>query len=121
MLWMSTLLVTATRLPYPDKFVPHGRFGISHASDGNILLACYVVLGGRVEEETFWVDDKWYGVFISFFGPLNTMPASDLVEAALPFLSRVITDTIRTVAGTIQPATNFHATHQLNHLFELLD
>ena len=49
------------------------------------------------------------------------MPPSDLVEATLPFLSRAITDTIWTVTDTIQPATNLHATHQLSHLFQLLD
>ena len=52
-LWMSALLVTIARLPYPNRFLPHGRLGVSRASDGNILLAWYVVLGGRVEEETF--------------------------------------------------------------------
>ena len=119
MLWMSTLLVATARLPYPDSFVPRGRFGISRASDGNILLAWYVILGGRVQEETFWADDKWYAVFISFLSLFKIISASDLVEATWPFLSQAITDTIRTVADTIQP--NSRATRKLDRLFELLD
>ena len=66
MLWMSALLVAVARLsPNPDGYpqggiapVFHGRLGTSRTMDGNILLAWYLILGGHVEEETFWADDK---------------------------------------------------------------
>ena len=78
MLWMSGLFVAIARLspnpsdPYPREglaYSIHGRLGTSRAMDGNILLAWYVTLGGLVEEETFWADDKSCVVFISLFYP----------------------------------------------------
>lgn len=69
MLWMSALLVTISRIP-PNPLggslqggedIPYnsrGKFGTSRAMDGNTLLAWYLTLGGRAEEETFWADDK---------------------------------------------------------------
>jgi len=74
MLWMSALLVKMARLPpgsYPQGGIDHashGRLGASRAMDGNILLAWYLTLGGRVEEETLWADNKSYVTFVSPFG-----------------------------------------------------
>ena len=62
--------------------------------DGNILLAWCVILGGTVEEETFWADDKSYVIFTSLFDLFRTLLVSDLMGATLPFLSRAITDAI---------------------------
>jgi len=119
LLWMSTLLVTVTRLPHNplsgslqgSEDIPYkscGRFGTSRTMDSNILLAWYLTLGGQVEEETFWADDKSYVISISSFGPFKTTFTSDLTGAILPFLSRAITDAI--------PVTD-----QWNNLYELLE
>ena len=66
--------------------------------DGNTLLAWCVIMGGRVEEETFWADDKSYVEFISSFCVLKTMFTNDLVGAILSLLSQAISDAIATAS-----------------------
>ena len=119
LLWMSALLVTIARLPpitlceplQGGKDIPcnsRGKLGTSRAMDGNTLLAWYLILGGRAEEETFWADDKSYVMFVSSFGLFKTTFTRDLVGAILPFLSRAIVDAI--------PVTD-----QWDNLYELLE
>jgi hypothetical protein len=54
-----------------DRFYPPARIPLSttkditplgHAIDANIILSWFIYLGGPVEEETFWADDKSYAV-----------------------------------------------------------
>ena len=62
-LWVSNLFVDMTRAD-PISFTQitlskTRKLGIScHAVDANILLAWCIHLGGYVEEETFWAEDK---------------------------------------------------------------
>ena len=62
-LWVSNLFVDMAWAD-PSSFTEvalskAGKMGTSHhAVDANILLAWYVYLGGYVEEETFWAEDK---------------------------------------------------------------
>ena len=74
--------------------------------DGNTLLAWYVIMGGRVEEETLWADVKSYVEFISSFCVLKTMFTNDLVGAILSLLSQTISDAIAT-ASTDQNVSTF--------------
>ena len=62
-LWMSNLLMDITRADPTSltevSLSKVNKTGISrHAEDANVLLAWYIYLGGYVEEETFWVEDK---------------------------------------------------------------
>jgi hypothetical protein len=62
-LWVSNLFVDMARAD-PASFTKvtlskTGEMAISRqAVDANILLAWYIYLGGCVEEETFWAEDK---------------------------------------------------------------
>ena len=62
-LWVSNLLVDMARAD-PASFTEVALSKTSkmatsfHAVDANILLAWYMHLGGYVEEETFWAEDK---------------------------------------------------------------
>jgi hypothetical protein len=66
-MWMSNLHVDVARTgPAPhahttlsttEDITPFG-----HATDANTILSRFIRLGGSVEEETFWADDKSYVV-----------------------------------------------------------
>jgi hypothetical protein len=66
-MWMSNLHVDVAR----TGLIPHARTTLSttkgitplgHAIDANTILSRFISLGGLVEEETFWADDKSYVV-----------------------------------------------------------
>ena len=69
-LWISNFFVELTR-PGPNPTLrSYGCYltaaTTSHrATIANVLLVWYMLLGGQVEEETFWVVDKSYGVVSS--------------------------------------------------------
>ena len=69
-MWMSNLFVDlawvdpdSTILTYLSKTNVITPLG--HASDANAILSWYIFLGGPVQEETFWADDKSYVVTLS--------------------------------------------------------
>jgi hypothetical protein len=66
-MWMSNLYVDVAR----TGLGPHAHTALStteditpfgHATDANTILSWVIRLGGSVEEETFWADDKSYVV-----------------------------------------------------------
>ena len=69
--WMSNLFVDLTRIG-PNPILRSYKSYLSVAADGHqatiasTLVMWYLVLGGHVEEETFWVIDKSYVVISSF-------------------------------------------------------
>jgi len=72
LLWMSNLFVDLTRVG-PNPILKSYRSYLSvavtnhQATITNTLLMWYMFLGGRVEEETFWANDKSYAMdFLSF-------------------------------------------------------
>ena len=79
-LWMSNFLVDFIRANSNGRTLPLSdfplflfrRMGTSNpTADVNILLAWCVFLGGRVEEEAFWVTEKSYVVVLPLFNPLT--------------------------------------------------
>ena len=69
-LWMSNLLVDMAHLgPNPTLKASQSYFSVAITNNqaviANTLLVWYMLLGGHVEEETFWVSDKSY-VMVSF-------------------------------------------------------
>jgi hypothetical protein len=66
-MWMSNLqvdmarvdlsLFSRTTLSRANEITP-----FSHAIDANVILSWYISLGGQVQEETSWADDKSYAV-----------------------------------------------------------
>jgi hypothetical protein len=58
--WVDPDSTTHTYLSKTNVITPLGR-----ASDANSLLSWYIFLGGPVQEETFWADDKSYVVTLS--------------------------------------------------------
>jgi len=64
---MSNLVLEMIRV---DPTSPGGIFcafpSRIEAANLNILLAWFIILGGRVEEETFWVVEKSYVANSSF-------------------------------------------------------
>ena len=66
-LWMSNLFLDMTRAD-PTSLTDITLCKANtprHAVDANILLAWCIYLGGYVEEETFWAEDKSWVVFLS--------------------------------------------------------
>jgi hypothetical protein len=66
-MWMSNLHVDIARAGFdlPSHIAlstPMDRVPLGHATDANIILSWFISLGGPVEEETFWADDKSYVV-----------------------------------------------------------
>jgi hypothetical protein len=66
-MWISNLLVDIARTDF--KFHLHITLStakditpLGHAIDANTILSRFISLGGSVEEETFWADDKSYAV-----------------------------------------------------------
>ena len=73
-LWMSNLFVDLTRVglnPILESYQSYlsAAFSDYQATIANVLLVWYLLLGGKVEEETFWAIDKSYAVvaFLSSF------------------------------------------------------
>jgi hypothetical protein len=58
--WVDPDSTTVTILSKTNVITPLG-----HASDANAILSWYIFLGGPVQEETFWADDKSYVVTLS--------------------------------------------------------
>jgi hypothetical protein len=77
-MWISNLYVDLAWAD-PDSTI-HTRLSktnvttpLDHASDANAILSWYIFLGGPVQEETFWADDKSYVVTLSLtFSPINS-------------------------------------------------
>ena len=75
LLWMSNLFIDLTHGgPNPILRSCHSYFSATvtnhQAMIANTLLVWYMLLGGHVEEETFWAVDKSYAVtFLSFLQP----------------------------------------------------
>jgi len=69
LLWMSNLFMEITRVG-PNPVLKSYRFYLSAAITNNrpiianILLVWYMLLGGQVEEGTFWVGDRSYAVIL---------------------------------------------------------
>lgn len=71
LLWASNLLVDMTRVgPNPSLEFHRSHLDIAVAGQpaiiANVLLMWYMLLGGNVEEETFWAVDKSYVVTLFF-------------------------------------------------------
>ena len=67
LLWMSNLFVGLTRVGPTPTLKSYWHCLTGAATDhqpmiANTLLVCYMLLGGHVEEETFWAVDKAYVV-----------------------------------------------------------
>jgi len=72
LLWMSNLFVDLTCIgpnPILGSYESYLSAAITNhrATISNILLMWYILLGGYVEEETFWAFDKSYATDISTF------------------------------------------------------
>jgi hypothetical protein len=64
-MWMSNLHTDITRADpehFPRITLPTTKDTAppSHATDADVVLSWYIYLGGPVQEETFWADDKSY-------------------------------------------------------------
>ena len=98
-LWVSNLLVDLIRAgttPIWDSYESH--LGVARNNDGptiaNILIMWYMLLGGRVEEETFWAVDKSYAVVSLFLPPEYLALRSDSLENILSSLSQRVIELI---------------------------
>lgn len=77
LLWMSKLFLDVTRAGRNPTLVSYRSYlgaaiTNSRAIIANILLVWYMILGGNIEEKTFWAIDKSYAVTLlsfSFFQP----------------------------------------------------
>lgn len=74
MLWVSNLLVDMTRVGPNPKLESHrSHLNVAVANQpaiiANVLLMWYMLLGGHVEEETFWAVDKSYVMVLLSFLP----------------------------------------------------
>ena len=77
-LWMSNLFVDLTRVgpnPILKSYQSYLSAALSdhQATIANILLVWYLLLGGQVEEETFWATDKSYAVAPLSFSPFTPL------------------------------------------------
>jgi hypothetical protein len=75
-MWISSLFVDMTRTDFnlPLRITLSRTKDITplgHAIDANTILSRFISLGGFVEEETFWADDKSYVVASSLSFQLN--------------------------------------------------
>ena len=94
-LWVSKLLVDVTHTGQNPTLKSYKSylsmaFVNNQAVIADILLMWYMLLGGCVEEETFWAADRSYVlVSLSFFSlsPLTFVYPSDSLEAILDHLS----------------------------------
>jgi hypothetical protein len=102
LLWMSNLFLDLARVG-PNPILKSYRFYLSAAITdnqaiiANTLLMWYMILGGHVEEKTFWALDKSYAVvLLSFrsFSPLKIVDASDSLETILSHLSTRVMEVI---------------------------
>jgi len=71
-LWMTNLFVDLTRAGLNPTLKSYDSYLSAAVADrrpviANILLMWDMLLGGHVEEETFWADDKSYAVIVMFF------------------------------------------------------
>ena len=118
LLWMSTLFVDVTRVgPNPILESYESYLSVATANHrptiANLLLMWYMLLGGRVEEETFWAVDKSYAVLSSPFlpsSPLKIVHISDSLEPIISCLSTRVVDAI----------SNGNGLQHLNFLLEFL-
>lgn len=74
LLWVSNLLVDMTRVgpnPSLESHRSHLNVAVTNqpAIVANVLLMWHMLLGGRVEEETFWAVDKSYATISFSFLP----------------------------------------------------
>jgi len=101
-LWVSKLLVDVIHTgPNPTlksyKSYLSLAFTNHQAMIADILLMWYMLLGGHVEEETFWAIDRSYVVIslsILSFSPLSFAYSSDSLETILTHLSTRIMNII---------------------------
>ena len=97
-LWLSNLLVDLTRTgPNPILGSYWAHLAIAEVNHrpiiANILVMWYMLLGGHVEEETFWAVDKSYAV-VSFLLPEYLTSRRDSLETILSALSRRVMEVI---------------------------
>ena len=76
LLWVSNLLVDMTNLgPNPSLESHRSHLNIAVANQpaiiANVLLMWHMLLGGHVEEETFWAVDKSYVTVLLPFPPVR--------------------------------------------------
>ena len=99
-LWVSNLLVDLTRAgPNPILEGYYFYLLVANTNDrptiANILVMWYMLLGGYVEEETFWAVDKSYAVDSLFLLPeYLALRTSDSLETILSSLSQRVMDVI---------------------------
>ena len=77
LLWVSNLLVDMTRAgPNPSLESHRSHLNVAVTNQptiiANVLLMWYMLLGGHVEEETFWAVDKSCATLLSSFLPAHS-------------------------------------------------
>jgi len=99
-LWMSNLFLDLIRIDPKPTLKSYTSYLSAAIADNqaviaNTLIMWYMSLGGDVEEETFWVDDKSYAVFsFPFFPPAQFLGASGSLENILFHLSTKVVSSI---------------------------